>query len=547
MRRSGVILIVALLAVPAACQQSAPAPTPVPLAADQTLSFPIAQDVADFDPALISSATDVDILRNVFSGLYTFDTRLHEVPDLATAMPDVSSDGLTYTFHLRHDARFSNGDAITAADFAYSWNRTVAKQGDYAGLFDLIAGYGDVASGKSPQMSGVVKVDDYTLQVTLTKPAGYFAVVVGLWPFWVVDQKVIESAGDSAWFTKPDTLVGSGPFHMTARTPGQSMDFEPEPGWFGGKTGALTHVHVEVLPDPAAQVAQYESGVFSLLGYGRQPLPPDAATRYTTDPKLKSQLTLVPTGTTFWVGFNFRSGPFAGIDAGRAGRHAFIAAIDRAALVDALCNQKTTCIAATGGVISKGLQGYLGDGADANAKFDPQKAKAEYTAWDPEGSKVKGLKYTYDTNPFNKLVCENLAAQWHKNLGVNVICDEVDRLTFFQQRNGACAYAMFRQSWTADYDHPQNWFDYLFTSGAPSSGSCYSNPSLDEVVARADAARPAIAGPNYRVAGYSLITDAAFGGLLYGVQQYLVHPFVKGAGGNALYDNPWIGLEIVRH
>ena len=536
------LLVVLLLGRPA----PAP-PTPEPLAADQTLSFPIAQDVADFDPALISTAADVDILRNVFSGLYTFDTRLREVPDLATGQPDVSADGLTYTFHIRHDARFSNGHAITAADFAYSWNRAVAKQGDVVGLFDLIAGYGDVASGRSPTMSGLVVVDAYSLQVTLTKRAGYFPVLTGLWPFWVVDQKVIETAGENAWFTKPDTLVGSGPFHMTARMRGQSMDFEPVPGWYGGKTGALTHVHVEVLADPAAQVAQYESGVFSLIGYGRQPLSPDAATRYTTDPKLKNQLTVVPAGTTFWVGFNLKSGPFAGIDAGHAGRHAFITAIDREALVTALCNQKTTCIAATGGVISRGLQGYLGDGADANAKFDPVKAKAEYLAWDPDGSKVKGLTYTYDTNPFNKAVCDNLAAQWKKNLGVTVACNEMDRLTFFDQRNGACAYPMFRQSWTADYDHPQDWFDYLFVSGAPSSGSCYSSPSLDEVVARADASRAAIADPNYKVAGYTLVTDATFGGLLYGVQQYLVHPFVKGAGGNALYDNPWTGMRVWKH
>ena len=118
--------------------------------------------------------------------------------------------------------------------------------------------------------------------------------------------------------------------------------------------------------------------MYSLIGYGRQPLSPDAATRYTTDPKLKSQLTLVPSGASFWVGFNLRSGPFAGIDAGRAGRHAFATAIDRQALETALCNQATTCIGATGGLISKGLRGYLGDGADATAKFDAVKAKAEY-------------------------------------------------------------------------------------------------------------------------------------------------------------------------
>ncbi|HKC18073.1 MAG TPA: peptide ABC transporter substrate-binding protein, partial [Candidatus Dormibacteraeota bacterium] len=524
-----------------------PSPTPEPLASNQTLSFPIGQDVADFDPALISSPADVDILRNVFSGLYRFDAQLREVPDIAVGQPAVSPDGLTYTFKLRPDAHFSNGDAITAGDFIYSWNRAAAKQGDFAGLFSEIAGYADVASGKTAQMSGLTMIDDYTLQVVLIKPAGYFLTLTGLWPFWLVDQKVIASAGENSWFTKPDTLIGSGPFRMTARTPGVSMDFAPVGSWYGGKTGALTHVHVEVMPDLSQQLAGYESGVFTLIGYARQGLAPASAARYTSSANLKPQLSLVPLGSTFWVGFNLKTGPFAGIDAGRAGRQAFSEAIDRKALVDAVCNRATSCVAATGGVISKGLHGYLGDGADRSAKFDAAAAKTAYQAWDPDGSKVKGLSYTYDTNAFNKAVCDNLAAQWKKNLGVTVACVELDRKTFFDSRNGACAFPMFRQSWSADYDHPQDWFDYLFLTGASSSGSCYSNPSFDHVIAGADSSAAGPSTPDYRTGGFMLANDSVFAGLLYGVQEYLIHPWVRGAGGNALYDFDWTGVRIVKH
>ncbi len=530
-----------------ACTQGGNPTPPEVLAKDQTLSFPIAQDVADLDPALISNPADVDIMRNVFSGLYRFDDKLREVPDLAAGQPAVSADGLTYTFHLRQNAQFSNGDPITADDFIYSWNRAAAIQGDYAGLFNVVAGYQGVANGAATQMSGLAKVDTYTLAVTLAKPAGYFLAEVALWPFWLVDQKVIGSAGEDSWFTKPETLIGSGPFKMTARTPGQSMDFAPVTGWYGGKTGALTRVHVVVVSDLTAQVAEYESGVFSLVGYGRQSLPPAAATKYSGDPKLSGQLSLDPIGLTFWIGFNLKTGPFAGIEAGQPGRHAFSEAIDRTALVDALCNSKTDCVAATGGLISKGLQGYLKDGADSNAKFDAAAAKTEYLAWDPDGSKVKGLTYTYDTNAFNKAVCDNLSAQWKKNLGVTVGCVEMDRKTFFDQRNGRCAYPMFRQSWSADYDHPQDWFDYLFVTGASSSGSCYSNPSLDTLVAQADAAPLSDAAVNYKATGYLLINTTAFAPLVYGVQQYLSHPYVKGVGGNALYDDYWTQARILHH
>jgi ABC-type oligopeptide transport system substrate-binding subunit len=271
---------------------------------------------------------------------------------------------------------------------------------------------------------------------------------------------------------------------MTARAAGQSLDFEPVPAWFGGKTGALQRVHIDVLADQAAQITRYESGGYSLIGYGRQVLQPTAAVRYATDPKLMSQLHLIPAGLTYWIGFNIKTGPFAGIDIGRAGRHAFSTAIDRKALADALCSQSTTCAPASGGLISKGLQGYLGDGTDTGTTFNPVAAKAEYQAWDPNGAKAKGLAYTYDTNPFNKAVCANLAAQWLANLGVTVQCTEVDRQGFFDNRNGRCGYSAFRQSWSADYDNPQDWFDYLFVIGASSSGWRTRSSALSSTASR---------------------------------------------------------------
>ena len=546
-KRAALALIAVIVASCTPAGGGGGTPKPLQLAQDQTLSFPIAQDVADFDPAMISNPTDVQILRNVFSGLYKTDAHLQVVPDVAMGLPMISSDQLTYTFHLRHNAQFSNGDPITAADFVYSWNRAAAKQGDYAGVFNLIAGYQDVASGKSAQMSGLVKYDDYTFSATLTKKAGYFLNELTLWPYWLVDQKVVSAGGEDAWSTSPDTLIGSGPFRLSARVPGQSLDFTPVTQWYGGPTGALAHVHVEVMSDAATQVAQYESGVFSLIGYGRQPVAPAAATRYATDPKLKSQLAQAPLGLTYWVGFNLKTGPFAGIDAGEAGRHAFSEAIDRNALVTAVCNSKTTCTGATGGLVSKGLQGYLGDGADTNVKFNATAAKSEYQAWDPTGAKVKGLNYTYDTDPFNRAVCANLTSQWKKNLGVDIGCVDIDRKTFFDQRNLSCAYPLFRQSWAADYDHPQNWFDYLFVSGAASSGSCYSNPSLDQIVASGDEQRLNDALSRYRTAGVLLVNESAFAPLLYGVQDYLIHPYVKGAGGNALDDSSWTQIYILAH
>src|SRR5882672_1266569 len=517
------------------------------LASDQTLSFPIVDDVGDLDPAHMSAAVDIDLFQNVFSGLYKFDSKLNEVPDIATKAPDISSDGLTYTFTMRHDAKFSNGDGIKADDFIYSWNRAARIQGDYASVFAPVVGYDDVAAGKTKTMTGLKKIDDYSFSATLSAPAGYWYTEVGLWTAWVVSEKAITAnGGDDKWFTTPAGLIGSGAFKMTARTPKQSLDFEPVANWYGGSTGALKKIHIEVIADQKAQITKYESGNYSLIGFINQSLTPEDVIRYNSSPSLKADLTLQPAARTTWIGFSLKSGPFAGTEAGKAGRHAFITSVNQAELVDIACSKGTACFAATGGTITKGLQGYLGDGTDKNAKFDPAAAKAEYQAWDPTGSKVKGLVYTYNTGAFNKAVCENLASQWQKNLGVTVQCAAQDRASFFSARN-KCTYPIFRHSWGADYDHPQDWFDFLFVTNAGSSGSCYSNPQVDALVKNANTKPLAQGLADYKKASQMVIDDSVAGNLVYGIQQYVVHPYVKGAGGNALYDFRWTEVRILQH
>src|SRR5467141_1149011 len=517
------------------------------LASDQTLSFPINDDVGDLDPAHMSAAVDIDLFQNVFSGLYKFDKDLKEVPDIATKAPDVSSDGLTYTFKMRHDAKFSNGDGIKADDFIYSWNRAARIQGDYASVFAPVDGYDDVAAGKAKTMPGLKKIDDYSFSAKLTAPAGYWYTEVALWTAWVVSEKAITAGGgDDKWFTDPKTFIGSGAFKMTARTPKQSLDFEPVANWYGGSTGALKKIHIEVVADQKAQVTKYESGNYSLIGYMNQSLTPEDVIRYNSSPQLKADLTLQPAARTTWIGFNLKTGPFAGNDAGKAGRHAFSIAVNRDELVDIACSKGTACFKATGGIITKGLKGYLGDNTDPNTVFDAAKAKAEYEAWDPNHTKVKNLVYTYNSSAFNKAVCENLASQWQNNLGVTMQCTAQDRASFFSART-KCSYPIFRHSWGADYDHPQDWFDFLLVTGAGSSGSCYSNPEVDSLVKNANTKDLSQSLADYKKASQIVVDQVIAPELVYGIQQYLVHPYVKGAGGNALYDFRWSEIRILQH
>ncbi|TMC36202.1 MAG: hypothetical protein E6J28_10560 [Chloroflexi bacterium] len=375
----------------------------------------------------------------------------------------------------------------------------------------------------------------------------------------MVDQKVILAAGkatDTTWASVPATAIGTGPYKMTARTPKQSIDFAPVANWWGGQTGTVTKVHIEIVADQKAQLTKYESGGYSLIGFANQSLTPEDVIRYNSDSQLKKQLTLQPSARTSWIGFNMCEGPgkpvktcttaspFAG-DAGKPLREAFSLAIDRDQLIDIACSKGTACVKATGGVITKGLKGYLGDDTDPWAKFD--KAQAQQLLQQAGGAaKVGNLTYTYNASAQNKAVCDNLASQWRANLGVTVQCASTDRASFFNART-KCTYPIFRHSWGADYDNPQDWFDFLFVTDAGSSGSCYSNPQLDSKAKDANTKNLSQSLESYKAMNKILVDNCVTGNLFYGIQQYLVHPYVKGAGGNPLYDNYWSDVKILQH
>jgi oligopeptide transport system substrate-binding protein len=223
------------------------------LAADQTLKFPILDDFGTLDPAIADAETDQEIQQNMFDGLTKFDNNLNVVPDLASKMPDVSSDNLTYTFTLRHDVTFSNGDKFTSKDVLYSWNRAAAMSGAYGTSYGTnlaaITGFDKVSTStavgakletlleaKDPSvtMSGLTAPDANTVKVVLAYPAGWFLSAISLTGSTgqLVDMNAVKQDFDN-WWTNPATAIGTGPYKMTSRVPKASVDFAFVPNWWG--------------------------------------------------------------------------------------------------------------------------------------------------------------------------------------------------------------------------------------------------------------------------------------------------------------------------
>jgi oligopeptide transport system substrate-binding protein len=531
------------------------------LAIGQVLRFPIVDDIKTLDPGHASSAVDIAMVQNVFGGLYRFDDNLKEIPDLATGMPDISSDGLTYTFHMRHDVKFSNGDPVTSADILYSWNRAARLNDTYGIVFAPVVGYGAVAPSTgaptATTLSGLSAPDPFTVSAHLTSPAGYWLTELALWTADVVDQKVIPNDTDKTWWTTSATAIGTGPFKLSAYVPKDHLSFTNVPSWWGGSTGHLTDIEVSVLADQSSQVTKYENGGFDEVGPANTYPPLDAIRNFQANPALKSQFVNIPGARTNWVGFNFTTGPFApppgNLDdpISLAGRRAFSESIDRTQLVNVACGPGgITCKPATGGVISKGLHGYTGDNTDPTAVFNVTKAKADLQTWDPNGTKRVGLVYWFNTSTTNTAIAGNLQSQWQNNLGVHVDTEHTDFPTFLTNRQDK-KYILFRDSWGADYDNPQDWFDNIFICSQAAIGlgnnDGICDQRVDSAVKKAEGETGSQANGDFVTAGKQLISDVAGATLEYGANQYFIKPYVQGGGGNALYDNSWTSISILQH
>ena len=530
MRLRGPLCAVAVL-IATACQSQIPTPGP------EVLRMSIARDPITLDPTQIHQPNaELGLIRNLFDGLYRFDDNLKEVPDLANAMPDVSPDMKTWTFRLKPEAKFGNGDPVTAADVIYSWSRDAQPHSADALVFQPVVGYDAVQSGLDTVLAGLSATDPKTVVAKLSAPAGYWLVELGLWPAYVLDKRVLLEHGEQDWWMDPQNLNASatGPFQLTRWVRSSYLDFKPTPNWWGGGTGTLSGVHAEVVTDASDALTRYEHNQLDVIGYSPNnntppEIPVDALRRYSADHALASQVKSRPWLQTMWLRFNTISGPLAGT-AGEPARKALSQAIDRKAFASAACDGGITCIPATGGMFLPGLQGYLGDNQDPNARFDLAGASAALRSWDPGGTKLRGIHLV--APPRFESVANEVARQWKANLGLDIPVEIVASIPTPRP-------AIVVGGFVVDYDSPSNWYNDSFVN-SPS----YSNAAFGSLVKSADAKLPPQALPEYLKAEEMLESEVAVAALEYRAGVFLVKPRVLGAGGNALYEFYWSGISI---
>jgi len=227
---------------------------------DGVLRFNAGEEPNSLDPALSHDIAGLKVLMHLFEGLANYDPRDASPVPAAASGWEVSEDGKTWTFHLR-EARWSNGDPLKADDFVYAWRRVLDPDtaSKYAQRLYLIRGAREVAARKAPPDTlGVRAADDRTLVVELTHAAPYFAQLICLNLFFPVHRATVEKHGKD--WTKPDRLVGNGPYRMTSWKVGDRKVFEKNPLYRAAAEVALERFEFISVPDANAALRMYDAG-----------------------------------------------------------------------------------------------------------------------------------------------------------------------------------------------------------------------------------------------------------------------------------------------
>lgn len=509
-----------------ACSCTAP---PIPLISRGAPPVPTLRLALGGAPSSLDPALQRDPWERALASFYT-EALLAPKPDLSDVEPaaatsfDVSPDGLTYTFHLRADGRFSDGAEVTAADFVTAWRRLLDPRvaSPHADLFASIVRGGALAEAMDPedpnakvdQVLGQVALaapDPLTFQVALAHPAPWFKWLATLWA-----GAPVRTVATSSYH--------NGPFEIETTTP-ELITLVPN-GHYRQAPKLKKIVAYELGPGPQA-LQMYRTGRLDLA-------PVDATSIQSVrgDRRLRSELRQVPQLTTSWLVFNCFRAPFGS----EAVRQAFAAALDREAYVDGP-------LAGLGDAAFQLLPAGMPDrvaGPAAEQRFDATAARSRLAG---AAASAGGLHLLVEDTPTGHAFAGFVQQQLQANLGVTVKVDAVDRKTFSDRLVNKQFDLAGPQGWAADYPDPQDWFDLFLTTNGANLGR-WQDPLYDTLVGLGDAAAdPAARSRAYLQAELELDRAAPVAFLAQPVAAVLVSPRVHGLTVSAYDPAPVLGVS----
>lgn len=424
------------------------------------------------DPALITAQASGRLAYALFEGLTSFDAKAIPQPGVAERW-EISPDGLVYTFHLRRNSAWSNGDPVTAEDFAYSWERALrpATASEYASQLYPIRNAQPYNAGtlKSFDEVGVRALDPYTLQVTLENPTPYFLDLCAFATFLPVHRATVEKYSD--WATKPDHFVGNGSYLMKEWRLFDRVRLVKNPAYWNAEAVALKSI--DILPSAKANTA------FNFYHTGMADLMMDkglAPTALIGELKKRPDFHAAPFLGNYFIRFNASRKPFNDPRV----RLAFSLVIDKQLLVDKITRAgeppaDSLTPPGTG-------QGYV---PPEGLKLDPERARqllAEAGYPDGKGFPIVSYLYKGDSD-VDRDVAVELQGMFARELGVRMEL-QAQEWTVYLNSQSSLNYDLCRSSWVADYNDP-NTFLNMFVTNDGNNRTGWSNEQYDGLIAAA--------------------------------------------------------------
>ncbi len=482
--------------------------------------YSVGSESSDLDPHLVTGLGDAKIIAALFEPLVTFEpVTLEPKPALAERW-EISPDGLTYTFHLRADAKWSNGASVTAQDCVDSWRRvlTPSLAADYAYWFYLIRGAEAYHKGRTTDFStvGLAAPAPRTLVVTLTHPAPYFLQILLNSPWRPVNVAAIAAVGDPSrrgtpW-TRPGTLVSSGPFVLKEWKPHQHILVEKSPTYWDRATVRLNAVRFYPTDSMDSEERAFRAG--QLHGTWALPLSKVRPLQLEKSPDLR----IDPILETYFFRLNVRRAPLDDVRI----RQALSLALDRDAIAGKILpggRQPAPTF------VSPLLKGYT---PPARRAYDLAAARQLLAdAGHPGGAGLPAIEILYNNSEILRLVAEAIQQMWRRDLGLDIrLVNQEFKVVFANRRAGD--YQILLGSWTADYLDATTFLD-MWRSDSGNNHTGWSDPAYDALSNRANT----IADPAARAAvlaqAEALVLDAApIIPVYFNTHVYLLHPAVKG-------------------
>ncbi len=490
------------------------APTPTQAAAGPvyggTVTLAFTEDPNSLDAALGYNLPAWQSLMNLYRGLMIYEGD-RAVPDMAADWPEISADGLTYTFKIKPGIRFHNGREVEAADFQYSLNRVLDPDlASWANYYLIsIEGAQDVIDGTAEEASGIKVLDKYTIQFKLTAPDATFLNILALPNNWVVPKEEVEKWG-ADFGTHP---VGTGPFMLKEFVPGEKAVFVKNPDFFHTGQPYIDETDMLFGIEASTALMRMEKGELDVL-FGDM-IPAADFPRIMTDAEYKDWLFVEPSMYTWWLGLNNKMAPLDNV-------------LVRQALNLAINRDKIAKLSAGKGQALWALYPTTCPGYQADYKpysYDPEAAKAKLA----EAGLSEGLELEIliGEDPLSATEAQSIQ-QDLAQVGVKATIKQVSDTVSYDMIVAGEAQT-YINSWYMIQPDPADLINNLYMTDAGSNQDFYSNPKVDEL------AKAALGEQNrekrletYQEIEKLIMADAVHVPLMTGISFYMHNPRIQG-------------------